>query len=427
MHLRRSQQLVARHILAALGLGAGALIGLTACTSTVIVEGGQGGGSTTSGPTSGAGATGSGTGTGTGTGTPFTCEEPEFGELVYACIGQPIDSPCPSPAEAADALAEQLNKSCESPDPEFCGCFEYVAEVPCGPDPDASECCYYALMYQDEICEGRPFQVHGQARLADVASRRDWLAADADTPCLDGLDDATRRALADAWTKDGLFEHASIASFARFILELMAVGAPADLIADAQQALADEIRHAKRCFSLASAYAGEPVGPGSLAITDGLSERHDLSAIAVATAVEGCINETLATIAAHEAAAVATDPAAKATLQAIADDESRHAALAWRFVAWACERDGATRQAVAEAFRSARHVTSEGAAGPPLPAGTDHAALRAHGQLPHDDRRAVLEQAFADVVQPCAEAMLRATAPRAPRAPAPKRVSPALA
>ena len=318
-------------------------------------------------------------------------------------------------AEAMGAVEELLNKPCNPPPPdEFCGCYQYVADVACGPDPNAEECCYYARVYQEEICEGRPFQIRGEARVAGVTSRRDWLAEDAAQPRMHGLDVATRRALADAWTRDGLFEHASVASFARFILELMAVGAPADMIADAQQALADEIRHARRCFSLASAYAGESVGPGALKITDGLSERQDLTSIAVATAIEGCINETLATIAAHESAAAATDPVVEATLQAIADDESRHAALAWRFVAWACERDAITRAAVAEAFRNAR----PNAAGVPLPAGTDHDTLRDHGQLSLAERRTVVEQAFAEVVRPCAEAMLRATAPRRAAVPA---------
>ena len=41
---------------------------------------------------------------------------------------------------------------------------------------------------------------------------------------------AQRALLAEAWTTDALHEHASIASSARFSLELMAAGAPADLV-----------------------------------------------------------------------------------------------------------------------------------------------------------------------------------------------------
>jgi hypothetical protein len=48
-------------------------------------------------------------------------------------------------------------------------------------------------------------------------------------------------------------EHASVAAFARFTLDLLALGAPADLVQSAQQALGDEIAHAELCFGLAGA------------------------------------------------------------------------------------------------------------------------------------------------------------------------------
>ena len=104
----------------------------------------------------------------------------------------------------------------------------------------------------------------GVHRTAPVVTRDDWsLAA---RPDIGGLDPATRVALADAWTTDALAEHASIAAFARFVLHLLAVGAPPGLLRDAQQALADEIDHAARTFGLASAYAGRAVGPGPIDI-----------------------------------------------------------------------------------------------------------------------------------------------------------------
>ena len=70
-------------------------------------------------------------------------------------------------------------------------------------------------------------------------------------------------------------EHASIAAFARFSLELLAFGAPPDLVEQAQAAMADETRHAKLCFALAGAYAERPIGPGALDMT-GVSVAADL-------------------------------------------------------------------------------------------------------------------------------------------------------
>jgi hypothetical protein len=192
-----------------------------------------------------------------------------------------------------------------------------------------------------------------------------------------------------------------VASFARFVMELMAVGAPADMLRDAQRALGDEIRHAELCFGMASAYRGAPVGPGALPIDGGLSERNDLASIAVATAIEGCVNETLATLVAHASAAAASDGAVVATLDEIAADESRHAALAWRFVAWACRRDTSARRAVAKAFDEAAASGAGDDVGK-----ADLGQMRAHGQLDAAERRRVIAQGFAEVVMPAARALI---------------------
>jgi hypothetical protein len=40
----------------------------------------------------------------------------------------------------------------------------------------------------------------------------------------------------------------------------MALGAPADMIADAERAARDEIDHAQRCFALAARYRGDAPG-----------------------------------------------------------------------------------------------------------------------------------------------------------------------
>ncbi|MFZ5897429.1 MAG: hypothetical protein ACOY0T_40625 [Myxococcota bacterium] len=71
-----------------------------------------------------------------------------------------------------------------------------------------------------------------------------------------------RNALSDEWARAACFEHASIASFNRFSLELLALGAPGDLVERANRAALDEVRHARLCFALASVYAGDDFGPG---------------------------------------------------------------------------------------------------------------------------------------------------------------------
>ena len=54
------------------------------------------------------------------------------------------------------------------------------------------------------------------------------------------------------WVRRGLYEHASVASFARHTLDLLAAAAPAVLVSEAQQAATDEINHAQLCFGVAN-------------------------------------------------------------------------------------------------------------------------------------------------------------------------------
>lgn len=65
-----------------------------------------------------------------------------------------------------------------------------------------------------------------------------------------GLGPAERSALASRWLDSALLEHASIASFARFSLHLLAVGAPPELLERTQRAALDEIEHARLAFAI---------------------------------------------------------------------------------------------------------------------------------------------------------------------------------
>jgi hypothetical protein len=134
-------------------------------------------------------------------------------------------------------------------------------------------------------------------------------------------------------------EHASIAAFARFSLQLLALGAPPELVDACTQALADETEHTKLCFQLASAYAGHAIGPGPLDIGHSL-EATSLDQVVELVIVEGCFGETRAALEALEAADAATDPVIVAAYTRIARDEQRHAELAFRFVRWALAQGG---------------------------------------------------------------------------------------
>src|SRR6185436_7062049 len=126
-----------------------------------------------------------------------------------------------------------------------------------------------------------------------------WQARET-SPALDALSPGERAALAEAWARDALLEHASVASFGRFALELLAFGAPADLIEAAHRAALDEVRHARLCFALAGAYRGEALAPGAFPFDGAVRLAGDLAALAESAVLEGCVGETLAALQAAE-------------------------------------------------------------------------------------------------------------------------------
>ena len=149
-------------------------------------------------------------------------------------------------------------------------------------------------------------------------------------------------------------EHASIAAFARFTLQLMSLGAPADLVERSNAATSDETLHAKLAFTIASAYAGRDVGPGRLDVRGAL-EGGSLEEILINVIREGCIGETVAAVEAAEALEHAVDPMVRDALARISKDELRHADLAWQFVRWAIESgDEDLRRVARREFEAAR-------------------------------------------------------------------------
>ena len=251
---------------------------------------------------------------------------------------------------------------------------------------DANVCCYHWFDY----CSGRPL-LDGEAALAAPVRAGDaWLGEPVTEDMLCGapLSPAGRARLAAAWLEDARMEHASVASFARAALELLAVGAPAELVGACAAAGADEVRHARLCFSLAAAYGGEAQGPGPL--PPALPRVGGLVALACDTFREGCVGETLAALGALRAARRCQIPAVRAVLEEIAEDEARHAELAWATLAWAVQVGGAeVAGAVAAVAEELRALGTE-------PAEEDPAAaeLAPHGRLGAAARVALREEAW---------------------------------
>lgn len=189
------------------------------------------------------------------------------------------------------------------------------------------------------------------------------------------FDPDRRRIAGEAWADAGLAEHASVASFARFVQELMALAAPPDLLEDALRSARDEVAHARDSFAIASVFLGEPVGPGPLPAMP--PRVLDLAGLARTTFHEACIDETLGAMAAEEAAHACTLEPVRDVLATIATEEARHAQLAWKTLGWALAVGGAP---VAAALRDLRDALPRGVDSPVVP--DDVRAWLAFGVVP---------------------------------------------
>ena len=242
---------------------------------------------------------------------------------------------------------------------------------------------------------GRPFLIEGEARRAHVVTRADWQHATNDCAA---LSPELGAALGAHWLEQGLMEHASVAAFARFTLQLLSVAAPAELVAGSARAMQDEIAHTEGCFGLARRYSGQDLGPGPLAL-EGALEQRDLWSIVQDTVLEGCIGETVAAVEAAEASARCEDEAVRPLLERIAREESQHAVLAWRFVRWSLEREPALRARVRALFaRVLRDRCSAEARA--LEPNADE--LGRHGVLSPALRQRLEQRVLIEVIAPCA-------------------------
>jgi hypothetical protein len=149
-----------------------------------------------------------------------------------------------------------------------------------------------------------------------------------------GVTLADKERLGAAWVEAGLGEHASVAAFARFVLHLLSLGAPPDLLHDAIAAMDDEVRHAQVCFGVARLFNGKSLGPGPMELSRVFEQSDDSEAILRAAIAEGCVDETISARGAHVASSMTGDTSLRASIQGLADDETRHAELSWRFVEW---------------------------------------------------------------------------------------------
>ena len=161
---------------------------------------------------------------------------------------------------------------------------------------------------------------------------------------------SVNQAIGRRWLEQAEGEHASVASFSRHTLQLMAIGAPSDLLIASQNAAVDEIRHAKLSYGFARAFLKTDFGPSQLDIEDSLPEL-DLKGLVHSIIEEGCIEETISAANLRFGAHNAKEPAIKRVVTLIGDDETRHAQLAWDTIQWIITKFPEVRKFVEDIFK----------------------------------------------------------------------------
>lgn len=195
-------------------------------------------------------------------------------------------------------------------------------------------CCY---SWYEPCPGGRP--------LLAVKDAAPLLAPVRSTPLRAETVDAARAAY---WTAMARSEHASVASFARFALELLALGAPASLVERAHRAALDELAHTALAVRLVERFGGERLELGALDVeASGSLASVTPADVLRGTARDGCVGETRAALDAEARLASTSDPEERVALGRIAVDESAHARLAFDAVDWIVETFGAHLMAVA--------------------------------------------------------------------------------
>jgi len=193
-------------------------------------------------------------------------------------------------------------------------------------------------------------------------------------------------------------EHASVAAFARFSMQLMSVGAPLPLLQASHQAAQDEVKHAGIAISFTNKFGRTNIALGDFPLTAEHFDFGNISNIAKATALEGCIEETISALVTKMQAEGMADPIMQAALREVADEEVSHAVLAWRSVKWMMEKSPEIRSAVSAVFSSwprPEAVTSTPA----------RSVLEDVGILPVEKMEKLREIGWRDIVVPTATSL----------------------
>jgi hypothetical protein len=222
----------------------------------------------------------------------------------------------------------------------------------------------------------------------------------------DALTAPERSRLAETWRRRAAAEYLAVSTFSVLAIDLVAAGAPADILSHCVRAQLDEIRHAELAIRMVEIYGGKRIEPpaGMSSLPD-KPESDKLQQAAANTLLVSCVSETYATTVLTATRDLTTDPVAHAVLTSIYSDEIMHARLGWAYLRYAIEKGGqgvrdAAAAMVPRALRGVANVIER-----ERPVGEVTEAVRKHGLMTPAEERVIYSRCVAEVLVPGFEAL----------------------
>jgi hypothetical protein len=365
-------------------------------------------------------------------GCTYSCQnDAECGDgsvcaCVYGSTGQCIPSSCSDGSECGasnecefasfDTFCDSDTRvACRTPDDECntseqCDNSESFNPAICHPNTDTWVC-----LEVEECSVGRPILEDEKAQVALSIESRGWIDSELK---IHELTQELSMQLGAHWLKIAELEHSSVASFNRFSLQLMHLGAPAHLVLETQKAGYDEVLHAQKAYQIASRFLGKAMGPGPFTALNSTLD-FDKQVIINQLIDEACFGETLGVAEVREAIQWTHDEEIRKHLIQVEEDESRHAQLAWSTLSWLVDQSAQT-QNEAEHYVSLEKIRSrfeqraksffaeEGSSSMTKDTNVQEQGnlLEYYGYLSRSKQRAIHLKAYQDVILPCVETLL---------------------
>jgi len=248
---------------------------------------------------------------------------------------------------------------------------------------------------------GTPLEAEHQRLMRRRANPIPW-----DRTTVAELSPAERQRLAETWTRRSAAEYLAVSTFAVLAIDLVAAGAPADVLSLCMRAGIDEVRHAELCLRMIEIYSGKrlmpPPGMSSLPDEPTRPKLHQALANAI---LVSCVSETYATTVLTATRDITTDPTTHAVLTSIYSDEVMHARLGWSYLRLALEQGGAAAIDAAAAMVPVALRGNANVIERERPVGEITDKVRGHGLMTPAEEREIFSACVREVLVPGFEAL----------------------